>query len=278
MPPSTSSSDSFFADFGFVRLFLLVLSLVFLDMSVQVGVESLLGIPLLSAGLASVLVMLLLPLGLLRSVGAPLREILSPVGLDLRQLLLLTLLTLAAAFPVDWLTGWNLQLVPPPEELAAQMAELRPQSPLGWGMAIAVLAVLAPMGEELIFRGLLLGGAQVAMGSRQALFLSSALFAAAHLQPYYVAGLFVVGLILGTVYQRTRSLVACVYVHGLYNLLSLAGWEAAGAEETQSWTDGPLGPLLAVAGAIIAWWALRRLAARRGADPTSTIERWSDPD
>jgi len=278
MHPPESSSDSFFAQIGFPRLFLLVLSLVFLHMSVQVGLEALFGAPLLAAGLASILVMTLLPLGLLRSFGAPIRDSFALQGLGYKQLFLLTLLTLAAAFPVDWITGWNLELVPPPEGMVERMGELRPQSLWEWVAAVAVLALIAPLGEELVFRGLLQGGAEEVMGQRQALLLASALFAAAHLQPYFVAGLFLVGLVIGAAYQRTRSLLACVYVHGLYNLLSLASWEAAGTEESASWTDGPLGLPLAVVGAVVAWWAMRKLPQHAEAEAISTTEKWSDPD
>ena len=141
-----------------------------------------------------------------------------------------------------------------------------------------VLCVVGPSGEEVDFRGLLQRGAERAMGGRQALFLSAALFAAAHLQPYFVAGLFVVGLVLGAVYQRTRSLMACVYVHGLYNLLSVASWQQSADEESTSWTDGSFGLPLAVAGAVLAWWVLRRLSPPPEPVTTSTTGKWFDPD
>jgi len=273
MQPPTSSHDSFFDRMGFPRLFLLSISLVFLHLSVQVGLDAILNSPLLSAFLASGLVMILLPLGLVRSSGVAMGDSLSIGAIGLREIFFLTVLTVAMAFPVDLITGWNLDLVPPPEGLAESMAELRPGSPLGWAAAVLVLVLVAPLGEELVFRGLLQEGAQRAMGSRQALLLSAALFAAAHLQPYFVAGLFIVGLVIGAVYQRTHSLLACVFVHGLYNLLSLSSWEETATEESSSWTDGDLGLPLALAGIVVAWWALRRLPQRNEPDSTSMTER-----
>lgn len=270
--------DGFFEAFGFPRVFLLVLSLAFLHLSVQVGLEAVIGMPLLSAALASVLVLILLPLGFLRSLGAPMGETLAWRRFGYREFMLLTVLTLATALPVDWITGWNAELIPPPDGLAESMDQLRPHGPMGWVAAVLVLCVIAPIGEELVFRGLLLRGAEHRMGSREALVFSAAFFAAAHLQPYFVAGLFVVGLVLGAVYQRTRSLIACVYVHGLYNLLSVASWEESSAEDAASWTDGPWGLPLALAGALLAWWILRRLPQWTEPEPTSTSGRWSDPD
>lgn len=277
MQSTPPSPDSFFEELGFPRIFMLVLSLAFLHLSVQVGLDALVDSPLLSSALASLLVLILLPMIFVRSVGVPLQATLGLRIFSLREFLLLTVLTLATALPVDWITGWNLELIPPPEGLAESMAELRPTSPLGWIAAVVVLCVVGPVGEELVFRGLLQRGAERIMGPRQAVLLAAALFAAVHLQPYFVAGLFVVGLMVGLVYQRTQSLLACIYVHGLYNLLSVASWAEEGAEES-SWTDGSFGPALALAGAVLAWWVLRQLSQPAEPETTSTIGRWSDPD
>jgi len=96
-----------------------------------------------------------------------------------------------------------------------------------WG-ALALFwltaAVLAPIFEETLFRGFLLPSLTRYLPLPGAVGLSSLGFAVAHLNLSEILPLAMLGVILGTVYSRSRNLLASMVTHGLWNsgtLLSL---------------------------------------------------------
>ncbi len=84
-------------------------------------------------------------------------------------------------------------------------------------LAVIALVVIAPVAEELTFRGLCFA----TMG-RYALPGSAALFALAHGLPVLLAPIFVAGLALGWLRARTGSLYPGLAVHMLLNGIALA--------------------------------------------------------
>ena len=80
-------------------------------------------------------------------------------------------------------------------------------------MAVAV----APVVEELLFRGFIFSGLLSRFTVKQAAIASAALFALAHIQPLAYAPIFIIGLVLVWVYRATGSLTAAMLVHASYN-------------------------------------------------------------
>jgi membrane protease YdiL (CAAX protease family) len=85
--------------------------------------------------------------------------------------------------------------------------------------------VLAPVVEEFLYRGVLLSALVRGTGALAALVVSSALFAIVHapVEPQAVAPLFFLGMALGYAAYRTRSLVAPILAHALFNALMVGG-------------------------------------------------------
>lgn len=81
--------------------------------------------------------------------------------------------------------------------------------------------VLAPLVEEVIFRGFLFGLCRRQWGAGPALVVSSLVFAAFHTSVDAFLPLTIVGLALGYVYHRTRSLYCAMFFHVLFNLATL---------------------------------------------------------
>lgn len=103
--------------------------------------------------------------------------------------------------------------------------------PPGSGLVIVAIAVLvAPIIEEVVFRYWLLGRWAPLIGSAAALLLSSAIFAAIHMDfgAWALGGRLIVGLALGVLWLRTRSLWACIAVHAGWNAVVLLLARAAG--------------------------------------------------
>lgn len=94
---------------------------------------------------------------------------------------------------------------------------------MGRGLWTAVmLVVMAPVFEELICRGVVLGSLRTRYGVLTAWLGSSLFFAVLHLQPVLVINAFVVGLILGFIYLKTNSLWAVIILHAMNNAMAFA--------------------------------------------------------
>jgi membrane protease YdiL (CAAX protease family) len=81
--------------------------------------------------------------------------------------------------------------------------------------------VLAPVAEEFIFRGMLYPFVKQLGWPRLALFGTSFLFAAIHLDAAIFAPLFVLALALIWLYEKTDNLLAPIAAHSLFNAANL---------------------------------------------------------
>jgi membrane protease YdiL (CAAX protease family) len=94
------------------------------------------------------------------------------------------------------------------------------EASIGLALTAIVIVGVAPFAEELFFRGALTGALARPLGAFTPL-ASGAIFGAAHLELRAFPALFVLGVLLGWLYMRTRSLLPGVAVHAANNLLAL---------------------------------------------------------
>ncbi|MFO1081380.1 MAG: type II CAAX endopeptidase family protein [Reyranellaceae bacterium] len=87
--------------------------------------------------------------------------------------------------------------------------------------ALAIMAGLAPLAEELVFRGLLYGWLAGLWGTRVAWLISSLAFAAAHVELAHVLLVLPLGLWLGWLRRRSGSLWPSLVAHMLNNALAV---------------------------------------------------------
>jgi len=88
--------------------------------------------------------------------------------------------------------------------------------------ALAALAIMAGIGEELLFRGVLQGGLENPLGTWWALLIASLLFGLAHaLTPAYFVLATLMGVYLGLIYVWTSNLLIVIVIHALYDWLAL---------------------------------------------------------
>ncbi len=83
-----------------------------------------------------------------------------------------------------------------------------------------MIVVVAPLVEELFFRGFLLPALADRMSGWAAIVLSSVWFAFSHLQPIQFPGLLAVGLALGYARMRTGRLFPCIAMHTTFNAVT----------------------------------------------------------
>ncbi|MGF6980417.1 membrane protease YdiL (CAAX protease family) [Paraburkholderia sp. JPY465] len=140
------------------------------------------------------------------------------------------------------------------------------QTMIGSGLgSVLLVCFIAPVVEEMLFRGIILRGFLRQYTPGVAVVHSAAVFGLAHLNVYQFFGGFTIGVLLGAVYQRTRSLLPCILIHMSYNT---AGVLLANRSGPETWGDPISLPLswhmpAAICGCIGAWLLVRIVAAYR---------------
>lgn len=111
--------------------------------------------------------------------------------------------------------------VPVAENQVAQMGARNPEILL---LLVPFSLLFVGPGEELLFRGLIQGTLRRAFRPASAVVIASAIFAVSHAtaltgggQFSYMAVVFVLALVLGSVYELSENLVVPAVIHGVYN-------------------------------------------------------------
>lgn len=108
------------------------------------------------------------------------------------------------------------KILPPPTWFMELFARLF-DSDLGiWGGVVRIV-VIAPIVEELIFRGVIMSGFSRNYRPIYAIIFSALLFALFHLNPWQFPATFALGLVLGWIRIRTGSVLACILGHATHN-------------------------------------------------------------
>ncbi len=125
---------------------------------------------------------------------------------------------IAAGFLVEFMTR-NVGVTPEHQEVVLRFME---ESSYSGTIAIIIFGVLVgPVAEEILFRGFLQPVLKDIMGGTKAILLTSLLFALVHFNLYILLQIFILGVLLGYLYEDTGTLVAPVTVHVLHNSVSL---------------------------------------------------------
>jgi membrane protease YdiL (CAAX protease family) len=96
------------------------------------------------------------------------------------------------------------------EELFEQML-----APSIWGFLTVVVA--APILEELLMRGIVLNGLLRNYSPWKAIVWSSVFFGVMHLNPWQFITAMIMGMAIGYLYWKTKSLLLCMFIHALNN-------------------------------------------------------------
>jgi membrane protease YdiL (CAAX protease family) len=125
---------------------------------------------------------------------------------------LLVVITIAFAIVLDPLTN----LIPMPELMERLFALLASRDI--W--TFMLVCITGPILEEVLFRGIILDGFLRRYKPGKAIFWSAFLFALLHLNPWQSLPAFLIGLLLGYVYLKTRSLSTVILIHMINNSFS----------------------------------------------------------
>lgn len=82
------------------------------------------------------------------------------------------------------------------------------------------VVLMAPLTEELFFRGVIFKGLSLNYKPFTAVCLSALLFGVIHLNPWQLIPAFCAGIFIGWVYFRTGNILLCIFIHALNNGLA----------------------------------------------------------
>lgn len=216
--PSPAKSTPHFPDIG--GAIALLFAVLLLDYGVAAGmpvIESWAGGPLPAAftqGVANVITFGGVAWAGYQLTNRPIRAVFPFRTVPLCTVPGMALLMLGMSLVTLEGTALLTQVTPIPPWLTALLRDVT----LGSGLiGLVFVAAVGPLVEELLFRGVILGGLHSHYQARWAIGTSAVLFGLVHLNPWQFVPAFGMGLATGWLFVRTRSLWPCVAFHGIYN-------------------------------------------------------------
>ena len=107
----------------------------------------------------------------------------------------------------------------PVVQQAVQMV-MATEHPVEVGLQIISVVIMAPIAEELLFRGILFKTIKHAGYPLAGMFASAALFALVHGSMALMLPLFVMGFALAWVYEKSGSIIAPIVMHATFNAIN----------------------------------------------------------
>lgn len=156
---------------------------------------------------------------------AGLREALTIRPIAPQAAILAMIAGLSFQFPLVELTTLVSDMVPSiafrEDDLRAMEQLTRIDGPLRALAVPLTFVLIAPVTEELVFRGLMLPSMSPRLGSAGALVMTSVLFGVFHMHPMSVIFASIAGMLLGAIALRTGSVLAPIAFHAAFNAVPL---------------------------------------------------------
>ncbi len=133
---------------------------------------------------------------------------------------LVLLATFGADILIDYLTIASESVFPIPEEIENAMSGvMEVSSPAVFVWKFLILCILPALCEEIFFRGYCQGSLRERWGPTRAIVVASMIFALLHGNPWLIHLYFLLGLLMGIIYELTGTLWAPIACHIFNN-----GW------------------------------------------------------
>jgi len=130
--------------------------------------------------------------------------------------------------------GPIISLIPVPEFLKQIFIDLAKQTNV---FSFISMVIVAPIFEELIFRGIMLDGLLKKYSPKKSILISSILFGLVHLNPWQFIGALIIGVFIGWVYYHSKSISLAIIIHAANNLrgyieMRLTDYDSSSMSET----------------------------------------------
>ena len=112
--------------------------------------------------------------------------------------------------------------IPAPDYIIDLNHLLKPESIFDGFLLFFAVVILAPLGEEIIFRGFLQQILEKQWkDSTRAVLFTALIFSLIHMNPYWFFQIYILGVFLGFLAWKTNSIIAPLILHGLNNFIAL---------------------------------------------------------
>lgn len=156
------------------------------------------------------------------------RSIFYDIGIGFITLFLAYPLSQFFSLLVEVLTFYIFNIKQIPDQTAVEFLKSTFDYPLNLFLAVTSIILLAPLIEEIIFRGFLQNFLKKYISRGAAICFSSLVFAGVHFRTdqelaniHILIVLFVLGLLLGFVYERQKSLFSSISLHVSFNAINV---------------------------------------------------------
>ena len=144
-------------------------------------------------------------------------------GIQTRSFVAIIIISIGFIILVDELDRIVYTLFGQPDYLEDLVEQLKITSLFNGIIIVITTAIVAPLVEEMLFRGYL---QKVLEDNWQditkAILVTSLFFALVHMNPYWIVQIYLLGLVLGYLAWRTNSIIPGLILHGLNNGFAVA--------------------------------------------------------
>ena len=149
----------------------------------------------------------------------------------LREYVFVIISTMAYIFIFDNTIGILLQNVPEADWVKDAFMEIG-NGPLV--LQFISLCLIAPIFEEIIYRGIMLEELNKRYRSIKAILISALFFGIMHFNLHQAINGFFIGIVMGVIYIKTDSLILTIFLHFINNLYCLIAWHVPYLDSLES--------------------------------------------
>ena len=158
----------------------------------------------------------------LKSRGQPILKRLRLNPISNETLVYTIMLSLGIIILSDELDRMIQSFFPAPEYIVDLNGLLRPDTLLGFILLFIAVAIVAPIGEELLFRGFFQQALEKHWNDvTRAILITALLFSMIHMNPYWFAQIYILGVLLGFIAWKTKSVIPALVLHGMNNAMAM---------------------------------------------------------
>jgi len=110
------------------------------------------------------------------------------------------------------------QIIPTPDYIIDLSGIMQPDSLLGYVFLFLAVVIVAPIGEEVVFRGFLQKFLEEHWKDiTRAVLVTSLFFAMIHFNPFWTIQIYILGVLLGFLSWKTKSVIPSIMLHSINN-------------------------------------------------------------
>jgi len=110
------------------------------------------------------------------------------------------------------------QIIPTPDYIIDLSGIMQPDSTLGYVFLFLAVVIVAPVGEEIVFRGFLQKFLEEYWKDiTRAVLVTSLFFAMIHFNPFWIIQIYILGVLLGFLSWKTKSVIPSIMLHSINN-------------------------------------------------------------